>query len=96
MAQGIGYCRSSNKEYRFRTYLRPNGPGWYANCIDLCLDAEGDTLHETLQKLNDSVMGYLQTVRERDLGAAFLHRPSAWRHRLWYYSIKIAAWIKGV
>lgn len=83
------------KVYRFRFYLRPVGSRWYANCIDLCLDAEGETPEETRDKIHDALVGYLQTVLDQNLGEEFLRR-SSWEHWAWYWSIKAWCWLRSV
>ena len=78
-------ARRGVEEYRFRGYARRIGNRWYVNIIDLSLDAEADTLREAFAKVDHAIVGYIRTVRARDLGKAYLHRPSSWEHHCYYY-----------
>jgi hypothetical protein len=49
-----------------------------------------------MEKMDDAIMGYLQTVIENELGVSFLRRRSSWEHHARYYQINLRTWCEGL
>jgi hypothetical protein len=87
---------------RLRCFVRRGAGGCYiAECIDLDICAEADTLEKAMAGLQDAMLGYLLVVfdgLEANETAAIL-RPSPLSHRIRYYldclRYKIILWILG-
>jgi hypothetical protein len=67
-------------------------PGVYlAECIDLNIVVRGSSPRDSMEKIKDAIIGYLQVVSEGD-EKGLLPRPSPFSHRLRYrwYSLMAA------
>lgn len=72
-------------------YRRKDGT-WYAVCIDLNLDAEGQSVKDIKRSLNHAIHGYLETIAEVNDGDSFVHlirRPSPLKDRILYQAIRL-------
>ena len=80
----------SGNAISLRCFVRKERSGRYAaECIDLDLGAESDTLDGAVKSLGDAIVGYLMVVldgveTEQEAPAAVL-RPSPLSHRLLYH-----------
>ena len=94
----------SGSPLRLRCFVRKGGErGYVAECIDLDLGAESETLTGAVKGLNDAMIGYLMVVldgieTDQEPPAVVL-RPSPLSHRvqynLGYMKYRIAAFLFG-
>jgi hypothetical protein len=80
----------SGSQIRLRCFVRKGGArGYVAECIDLDLGAESETLDGAVNGLRDAIIGYLMVVldgveTDQEAPAAIL-RPAPLSHRIRYH-----------
>jgi hypothetical protein len=82
--------RESGEMIRLRCFARKAGPQHFvAECIDLDIWAEDDTLNKAIQGLHDAMIGYLLVVldglKTDEATPAAVLRPSPLSHFVRYY-----------
>jgi hypothetical protein len=75
------------KRWEFRCYARRRGHKWYTHCIDLTLDAEGESYWQARENLDRAVLLYLRSVMEKGLEDELIPRQSPLSFRLTYYGL---------
>lgn len=96
-----GLRDGAGSELRLRCFARQSRRGyWVAECIDLDLAAEADSLEAAIRGLGDAIMGYLmvvlegvQTDQEVPLASVVRRSPLINRVRYWmgYFKAKLLA-----
>src|SRR5438309_1201787 len=81
-------ARVSNQTVILRCYAVQRSGWWYGHCLDLCLTSRGRSLEGAQEALRENILGYLETVKLRDIREAF--RPAPLRSRLEYSLMLIA------
>jgi len=80
--------------------LRKRDETWYAHCIDLTLDAEGETYSQARQNLDRVIISYLRTVFDKGLQDELVPRPSPLSFKIEYFKIwlttRLPSWIGGI
>ena len=71
-----------------RCYAVQRDGRWYAHCLDLCLVSRGRSLEDAQEALRENILGYLETVKSRDIRQAF--RPAPLASRIEYSLMLIA------
>jgi hypothetical protein len=78
-------CRDCGERLYLRCFVRRAGNGCFiAECIDLDISAEGDTLKAAIAGLQDALCGYLDVAITTDSQGLAL-RPSPLTHRARYH-----------
>lgn len=66
----------------FRCYAyRDDEKHYVARCLDLLLIGEGATMEESVNELNEIILGYLESVRANQLESELIPRP--YRFSVW-------------
>ena len=73
------------KSILLRCFVRPEGNKYIGICITLNLAVQADSSKEAIQKLNDQIELYLDSITERNLD---IKRRSPFSFYLWYMFIK--------
>lgn len=66
---------------------------WYAHCLDLCLVSRGRTMEGAQAALRENILGYLESVKVRDIRQAF--RTAPLRSRLEYALVLAARLVRA-
>jgi predicted RNase H-like HicB family nuclease len=76
-------CSECGAVRRLRCFVRRASDCYVAECIDLDIAAEGDTLEAAIKGLQDAIDMHLADVTEVEGGLTL--RPSPFLHRVMYY-----------
>ena len=71
-----------------RCYAVQRDGWWISHCLDLCLVSRGRSLEDAQEALRENILGYLETVKPRDIRQAF--RPAPLVSRIEYSFMLIA------
>lgn len=74
------------KSILIRCFVRPKGNKYIGVCITLNLAVQADSPKKAIQKLEDQIKLYLDSVTERNLG---VRRRSPLRFYTWYMFVKV-------
>lgn len=78
-------CAHCGEKLALRCFTYSPRPGQFiAECIDLDLLAQGDSLEEAIGKLQEAMFGYLQAAFDGQSTKGLVLRPSPFSHRLRY------------
>jgi predicted RNase H-like HicB family nuclease len=79
-------CAHCGEEVALRSFtFGPVRGKYFAECIDLDLATQGDTIEEAIGKLQEAMFGYIETVfSENKSTKGLVLRPSPLSHRLRY------------
>lgn len=92
------------KMLELRCYAKKDGDAYVAVCIDLCLAAQGDSMHDAIEKLDSMIKFYIADVieNEHDYVHKLLPRKAPLSQRFTYYLISLLSrwelskrWCKG-
>lgn len=80
-------CAHCGEEVALKVFTYgPRRGKYFAECIDLDLVTQGDTVEEAIVKVQEAMFGYLQTVfADNGSTKGLVLRPSPLSHRLRYY-----------
>lgn len=79
-------CAHCDQEHPLRCFTYRSRQGEYvAECVDLDLLAQGNTLEEAIGKLQEAMFSYLEVAFAGDSTKGLVLRPSPLSHRLRYY-----------
>lgn len=79
-------CADCREEHPLRCFTyRPRGGPFIAECIDLDLLAQGDTVEEAIGKLQEAMFSYLDVAFADESTKGLVLRPSPLSHRVRYY-----------
>jgi hypothetical protein len=78
------HCRCG-QEHPLRCFTYQRGPLHFAECLDLDLLAQGDTVEEAIGKLQEAVYGYLVVAFDGDSCRALVPRPAPATHWVRYF-----------
>ncbi len=85
------------KPLHFRCWAERRSNGrWYAHCIDLTLDGEGDTYLQAKENLDGAILSYLKTILSEGLEHGLLRRPSPLSFRLRYHEIWLRLFLRSI
>ena len=89
-------CAHCGEERPLRCYWYRSGSNSYiAECVDLDLLSQGDTLEAAIGKLQESMHGYLEVAFEGESTKGLVLRLSPLSHRLRYYYHKLKCWFSS-
>jgi hypothetical protein len=77
-------CAECGSVTRLRCFVFAAKGHYVAECIDLDISAEADTLEGAISGLQDAMDGYLSVVLDTNTSGVIL-RPSPFSHRIRYY-----------
>ena len=74
-----------NELHSLRAFTYRHGDHHIAECIDLDLLAQGDTVEEAISKLQEAMFGYLKVAFSGEPTEGLVLRKSPFHHRLRYH-----------
>ena len=77
--------KAPRDELVLRCYAYEHHGGYRAECIDLDIMVERESLSGTVEALNDAVASYVEAVNERGWTDELIPRPSPLARRLRYH-----------
>jgi predicted RNase H-like HicB family nuclease len=77
-------CKDCGAVTYLRCFVRRVSDCYVAECIDLDISAEGETLESAIAGLQDAMDGYLGVALDTNTSGPVV-RPSPWTHRARYY-----------
>jgi hypothetical protein len=81
-------CTRCEELHPLRAFTYRSGRRYIAECIDLDLLAQGDTLEEAIGKLQESMVGYLELAFSGSTNGLVL-RPSPLSHKIRYWAHRL-------